>query len=69
MKILSFNYKGLEIPHKKFSLKRLVSLHQPDVVLFQETLADEVSATKTLSTLFPWDGFSWDWMLEEGRVA
>jgi exonuclease III len=28
------------------------TLHQPEVVLFQETLADELSATKALSTLF-----------------
>jgi hypothetical protein len=38
---------------KKSALKRLVIIHQPDVVLFQETLADEAMATKILTSLFP----------------
>jgi hypothetical protein len=44
--------QGFSEPPKKSALKRLVTLHQPKVVLFQETLADELSATKALSTLF-----------------
>jgi exonuclease III len=58
MKLISFNCRGLASPQTKSALKRLVYLHQPKVVLFQETLANELSATKTLSTLF----LGWDFL-------
>jgi exonuclease III len=51
MKLLTFNCRGLASPQKKSALKQSVTLHQPDVVLFQETLIDEVMATKILTSL------------------
>jgi hypothetical protein len=53
MKLLTFDCKVLLIPQNKSTLKRLVSLHYPDVVIFQETLTDEVMATKILTSLLP----------------
>jgi len=52
MKLLTFNCRGLAIPQTKSALKQLVIIHQPDVVLFQETLADKAMATKILTSLF-----------------
>jgi exonuclease III len=51
MKLLTYNCRGLASPQKNPALKRLVTLHQPDVVLFQETLADEITTTKILTSL------------------
>jgi exonuclease III len=53
MKLLSYNCRGLASPSKKSALKRLVTLHQPDVFFLQETLADESTATQALVNLFP----------------
>jgi exonuclease III len=53
MKLLSFNCRGLASPSKKSALKRLVTLHQPDVFFLQETLTNERSATQALMNLFP----------------
>jgi exonuclease III len=53
MKLLSFNCRGLASPSKKSALKRLVTLHQPDVIFLQETLADERTTTQALMSLFP----------------
>ena len=38
MKLMSFTCRGLASPIKKSSLRRLVDLNQPDIVLFQETM-------------------------------
>jgi exonuclease III len=53
MKFLSFNCRGLASPHKKSSLKRLITTQQPDIILLQETLADSTTVSSTLATLFP----------------
>ena len=41
MKILSLNRRGLESPSKKLALKRLVQLHNPHILLLQETVGQE----------------------------
>jgi exonuclease III len=38
MKILSLNCRGLASPAKKSSLKRLVSVNNPDIIFLQETM-------------------------------
>ena len=52
MKLLSFNCQGLASPPKKSALKRLVTLHQLEVVLLQEMMANEHTTTQSLSTPF-----------------
>jgi hypothetical protein len=49
MIILSFNCRGLANPSKKLSIKRLVDLHQPYVLLLRETMME---GEKTMLTLF-----------------
>jgi hypothetical protein len=44
---------GFIKPLKKSALKRLVTLHQPNIIFLEETLADEHSATQALLNLFP----------------
>jgi exonuclease III len=53
MKILSLNCRGLEIPHKKYALKQLIFLHQPDIIILQETMIDSTSIFATLTSLLP----------------
>jgi exonuclease III len=53
MKVLSFNCRGLASPHKKYSLKRLLTTQQPDVLLLQETMVDSTTTSTTLVTLLP----------------
>jgi exonuclease III len=67
MKLLTFNCRGLVSPPKKSALKRLVLLNQPDIVLLQETLADEDTTTKLLSTLF--SGWSFLGLDARGRLG
>jgi hypothetical protein len=43
---------------KKSALKRLVLLNQPDVLLLQDFMGDEVSVANALKTLFP----SWNFV-------
>ena len=38
MKLMSFNYQGLAGPHKRSTLKRVVGLEHPNIMLLQETL-------------------------------
>ena len=38
MKLMSFNYRGLASPHKRSTLKRVVGLEHPDILLLQETV-------------------------------
>ena len=51
MKVMSFNCRGLASPLKKSSLRRLVELNQPDVILLQETLGCSEEVVRVLETL------------------
>ena len=51
MKVMSFNCRGLASPLKKSSLRRLVELNQPDVILLQETLGCSEEVVRGLETL------------------
>ena len=53
MKVMSFNCRGLASPLKKSSLRRLVELNQPDVILLQETLGCSEVVIRVLETLLP----------------
>ena len=53
MKIMSFNCRGLASLLKKSSLRRLVELNQPDVILLQETLGCSEEVVRVLETLLP----------------
>jgi exonuclease III len=53
MKFLSYNCRGLASPPKKLVLKRLITHHQPSVILLQETMSLEASVTNSLESLFP----------------
>jgi hypothetical protein len=56
MIILSFNCRGLANPSKKLAIKRLVDLHQPSVLLLQETMMEGEKTMLTLSfSLLGWD--------------
>ena len=56
MKLMSFNYRGLVGAHKRSTLKRVVGLEHPDVLLLQETLGvgDEVQS-RLESCFLGWD--------------
>jgi exonuclease III len=53
MKIMSLNCKGLVIPLKKISLKRLIFSNQSDLVLLQETMAFESVVVQLLENILP----------------
>ena len=56
MKILCFNCRGLTIPSKKLSLKRLVDVLVHDVLLLQETMGNSDVVVGFLKYLLPyWD--------------
>jgi len=70
MKILSFNCRGLASLIKKTSLRRLVDLNQPDIVLLQETLGNSEDTVKILETLLPgWKFVGVDARGRSGGVA
>ena len=53
MKLISLNYRGLESTRKKVSIKRMLSVHKPDVVLLQENLGPELDVTTLISSISP----------------
>ena len=53
MKILSFNYRGLEGALKTPSLKRVIPLEHPDVLLLQETMGVGEEVKSSLELLLP----------------
>ena len=57
MKILSLNCKGLESTQKNLSVKRMLSVHKPDVILLQETLGSELELSRLLTTISPFYTF------------
>lgn len=48
MIILSYNYRGLARPSKKSSLKRMVAMYDPHIVIFQETMGNIETVKKAL---------------------
>jgi hypothetical protein len=53
MKILSLNCRGLASPTKKSSLKRLITVHNPDIIFLQETMGISEIVTRALEALLP----------------
>jgi exonuclease III len=53
MRILSLNIRGVGGTPKLSSLRRLVQIVLPDIILVQETMVDAVRARNVLSKLFP----------------
>ena len=53
MKIMSFNVWGLAGPHKRSTLKRVVILEHPDILLLQETLGVGDVIKERLDSWFP----------------
>ena len=53
MKIISFNCHGSENPSKKMSLRRLIDLNDPNVVLLQYNLGLNEDVSCILETLLP----------------
>ena len=53
MKFLSLNCRGLESPHKKSALKRLINTQQMNIILLQETMENSSSISYTLYSLLP----------------
>ena len=51
MKVLSFNCRGLESPHKQSSLKHLVLKVKPKIIFLQETLGTSVVIEELLLRL------------------
>jgi hypothetical protein len=58
MIVLSLNCKGLSNPTKKLAIKRLVDLHQPSILLLQESMMEGKKSISLLSPLFPRWGFT-----------
>jgi hypothetical protein len=52
MKILSYNCRGVEIPHKKYDLYRLVKLNYPNIIFLQETMGEEAVVILWLEAIF-----------------
>ena len=53
MNIMSFNCQGLVGPHKRSTLKRVVGLEHPDILLLQETLGLGEVVKDRLGSWFP----------------
>jgi len=53
MKWLSFNYHGLASPKKHLTLRRLLDVHQADVILIHETLGDYDHIIPILALILP----------------
>ena len=51
MKLLSLNRKGLESIRKKLSLKRMIQVQNPDIILLQETLGSKAEVSSCLSSI------------------
>jgi exonuclease III len=52
MKLMTFNCRGLVGPLKRPSLKRVVNLEHPDVILLQETLGKGEEVKSRLEGMF-----------------
>lgn len=63
MKLMSFNCRGLASPLKRSSLRRLVELNHPDVILLQETLGCSEEIVRVLESLLP----GWKFVVLDAR--
>jgi exonuclease III len=63
MKILSFNCRGLASPTKKSSLKRLIAVHNPDVLFLQETMGLSEVVIRSLEALL----LGWSFVVLDAR--
>jgi exonuclease III len=63
MKILSFNCRGLAGSLKRTSLYRLVELNQPNIMMLQETMGEEVVIIPWLFSLLK----TWEFVGSDAR--
>jgi len=70
MKLPSFNCRGVANPSNKISLRRLVELSKPDILLLQETLGELDSIIPLLEILLKqWKFFGIDSKGHSGGLA
>jgi exonuclease III len=67
MLFLSFNCRGLASPSKKLSLKRIVEIHKPDVLFFQELICEGGQIVGKLETLL--GGWEFRFVDAQGRFG
>ncbi|GLJ39279.1 hypothetical protein SUGI_0801600 [Cryptomeria japonica] len=60
MKITSWNVRGLSIPDKKCLVKHFLSIHNPDVLLLQETKLGGDKTGQFINSCSKWDGLFQD---------
>ncbi|XP_059067401.1 uncharacterized protein LOC131858236 [Cryptomeria japonica] len=60
MKITSWNVRGLSAPNKKRLVKRFLYIHNPDVLLLQETKLGGDKTGQFINSFSKWDGFFHD---------
>ena len=53
MILLSYNCRALASPQKKSSIKRMVALHDPQIILLQETMGASENVKKALESWLP----------------
>ena len=70
MMVVSYNYRGLAIPMKKSSLKKLVESLNLDIVFLQETMGDYITIKAALESLsVGWSFVAVDARGRPGRLA
>ena len=63
MILISYNCRGLASPHKKSSLKRMITLLNPQIILLQETMDPRDLVKESLESWLP------GWAFEAVDVA
>ena len=53
MILISYNCRGLASPHKKSSLKRMITLLSPQIILLQETMGSRDLVKEALESWLP----------------
>ena len=67
---MSFNCRGFTRAHKKYSLKRVVSIEHPDFLLLQETLGTREEVKARMENLLPrWSFTTVDALGRSGGLA
>ena len=66
MILLSYNCRGLTSPQKKSSIKRIIAMHDPQIILLQETMGPSEKVKEALESWIP-DGSLKRWMRLESQ--
>ena len=67
MILLSYNCRGLASPHKKLSLKRMITLLGPQIILLQEMMGPRDLVKEALESWFP--GWAFEAVDAAGRLG